>query len=104
MGICHGNGPDHCCHLGVHGVCTYLREDRDGPRRWVCTIRARYDSWGEAHHDPDYVRDVKPKLMDCNLPASVNCGDWPQNIPGRLEEGGQGLCCWTEVTLGNLGS
>ena len=74
----------HCCHLGEHGVCRYLRVDADGPRAFVCTFRGRHSSWEEAHCDPEYQREVKPLLDELGLP---DCGDWPRDDEHCVECG-----------------
>ena len=90
---CHGNGPDHCCHLGKYGVCQFLEENTVPGRRWACGLYRIAGSWDKVHTSKLYLVEVKPKLVENNVGG--DCGDWPQNIPGRLAEGGQGLCGWT---------
>lgn len=79
MAAC-GAVDDHCCYLGRHGVCTFLRDDGpDAARRFVCTIRERCGSFDAMHTDPVYVEQVRPILREIGVP--VDCGDWP--TPGE---------------------
>ena len=75
MAECHA-GEGHCCWLGSHGVCEYLRDD--GPGRWVCTFRERLGSWEAVHADPEYRATVGPIVFAL---VGVYCGDWPR--PGE---------------------
>ena len=78
MSACAGVG-GHCCHLGRHGVCGFLRDDGvQAERQFSCAIRERQGSWGRAHWDPEYLRVVRPILDELKLP---DCGDWPR--PGE---------------------
>lgn len=100
--FCHGNNPDHCCHLGEYGVCEYLEEYTVPGRRWACGLFRELGSWEAVYADARYRGSEAKRFMDRVFPG-FGCGDWPQNIPGRLEEGGYGLCCWREVSDGNVG-
>ena len=65
-------GVGHCCW--INGVCTFLRDDGDAPRRWVCTLRERLGSWESVHADLGYQARVAPKLRRS---GQADCGDWP---------------------------
>ena len=74
LNVCNGDLDDHCCHLGRHGVCSYLVET-SGPRRWTCSLRAKLGSWDKVHKSEEYLKDVRPLLYDIGI--AVDCGDWP---------------------------
>lgn len=71
----------HCCNLAGE-VCRYLRDDgeREGARRFVCTLREALGSWRAVHADPRYVEHVRP-VYDAASPTYAatmpDCSDWP---------------------------
>lgn len=75
MGICQGNSEDHCCHLGMMGVCKYLEEDTMEGRKWVCSLYKELDSWEAVHSDERYLMDVRPFWE--SFDPELNCGSWP---------------------------
>lgn len=91
--MCHGNGPDHCCHLGRFGVCAHLEENTVEGRRWACGFRRRLGSWEAVHADPQYLSEVAPLLKETGIP--VLCGDWPQGCHERMN--GKAFCCYGEL-------
>ncbi len=89
---CHGNGPDHCCHLGKYGVCQFLEENTTPGRRWACSLRRIAGSWDAVHTSPLYLAEVKPKLDEIGI--TVDCGDWPQKNPATMSNPAMGKCCY----------
>jgi hypothetical protein len=67
---------DHCCWLGIHGVCQYLETDTVPGRKYACGLMRQLGDWELVHIDPRYLRDIKPKL-DAMAITVENCGDWP---------------------------
>jgi hypothetical protein len=97
---CHGNGPDHCCYLGKHGICPHLEENTVPGRRWACALRRSFGSWTDVHSSPRYLNEVKPKLVDIGI--ELDCGDWPQKDSNVMTNPAMGRCCYeSEVTIGN---
>lgn len=92
MSKCHGNGKDHCCHLGKYGTCEFLEQDVVSGRKWSCRLRRLLGSWNRVHSNSVYLEQVKPKLEDIGI--TVNCGDWPQETKSFKKEIRDGHCCY----------
>tara|TARA_R110000803_G_scaffold210829_1_gene284078 strand:- start:21943 stop:22113 length:171 start_codon:yes stop_codon:yes gene_type:complete len=42
---------------------------------WQCALRVKYPSWEEVHQSPEYLSEVKDKMV--GLGYDIDCGDWP---------------------------
>lgn len=83
LGICHGNGADHCCYVAGQ-VCPYLGENVQEGRRWSCTLLAELGTWSAVHQDERYLRDVAPAWEAAGI---ADCGLWWES----------GSCCYKDV-------
>jgi hypothetical protein len=71
MGICHGNGPTHCCY--VNGIeCQYLVKDINS-RKWSCGLLVQYGDWDSVHSSEPYLDNVRPHWVANGTP---DCGTW----------------------------
>lgn len=82
---CDGNSEDHCCYLSRGQVCSFLKEYKDGPRRWSCGLYEKYGTWEAVHTSDEYVAEVAPeweRIVENNKTISTKCGDYP--MPGEM--------------------
>lgn len=85
MGICHGNGPDHCCYIEGE-PCGFLEEYTIPGRHWTCGLYRKYEGdWDKVHSSPEY----QPVGDYFRSKDTALCGDWGP---------GENQCCWTGVT------
>ena len=86
---CEGNSEDHCCYLWKK-VCPFLKEYKDGPRRWSCGLYEQYGSWESVHASKEYIAEVAPdwekivewgKQFQPEEKLAKKCGDFP--MPGE---------------------
>lgn len=89
---CHGNQPNHCCHVPgqTHptlgdGVCPHLVENVNG-RRWACGLMVEHGSWDLVHADPRYA----PIQAEWDTVGIESCGAWG---PGTNQ------CCYAETPV-----
>ena len=80
--ICHGNADDHCCYLGLDGVCKYLEENTVPGRRWVCGLMRKLGSWDAVLASDEYQRDLQP-FYDRYGDGTSSCRDWPDPAKGQ---------------------
>lgn len=66
---------DHCCYFEGE-VCQYLIESPHPDFQFACSLRVKYGGWDETHKSPEYLSQVKPKLIAIGYP-DTDCGDWP---------------------------
>jgi hypothetical protein len=97
--ICHGNLTEHCCWIEGQ-VCPFLEENTVPGRRWACGLYRELGSWDKVHSDPRYLASPAARFFITRYPG-FGCGDWPQNIPGLLDEVGvrlhpDAVCCWRD--------
>jgi len=82
---CDGKSDDHCCYLSEGQVCPFLKEYKEGPRRWSCGLYEKYGSWEEVYKSKEYIEEIDPEYVaiseKCNVPY-IKCGEWP--LPGVL--------------------
>lgn len=86
---CEGNADDHCCYIQGK-VCQYLKEYKDGTRRWSCGLYEKHGSWDNVYASIEYQENIQPKLDEMTNRFKeggtiMRCGDFPR--PGEK--------CWT---------
>ena len=75
---------DHCCWFkGV--ICEYLVESPHPDFKFACLLRLRAESWDEVYQMPEYIRNIKPKMIEAGY-KDVDCGDWPCDKCGTCGE------------------
>lgn len=65
---------DHCCWLKGK-ICRYLAIV-SGEYQYRCSLRLRASSWEEVVKMPEYIKNVKPKLVEIGY-TDIDCHQWP---------------------------
>lgn len=69
-----GTAAEHCCWFQGE-ACQYIEQSDRPDFVWDCRLRKDYGSWEAVHLSPEYLTNVKPKMIE--LGYAIDCGDWP---------------------------
>lgn len=64
----------HCCWFDGK-PCQFVEPATRDAYVWQCALRVKYPSWEEVHQSPEYLSEVKDKMV--GLGYDIDCGDWP---------------------------